>query len=407
MNAVKNRLVEWGFTERRLRLHASALLVALWGVTAVNMVSRGAVALNGHLKGEDYAHFYVLGRLAIERDASGLYDAAAQTGKIALAIPDASPPHFVPVYGPQVALFFAPFALLPYLLSVAAWWVVSTAIYLACCWQFWRTCPRLVGYTPHFGVFALAYPGFWEVIIHGQTSVLALGCFTMLWGALRQRRAVRDVLGGVALGLLFYKPQLGLAAGVVLLASGAWRLVAIASLIAAAQLAAGWAWFGWDAVAAYGRMLEALPRTASLLEPRLSQLCSLRGFFQLLGVPAPWSLVGYGLASAAVLLVLVRAWRTQPPAIGFSVLVVATILVAPHATVYDLVLVAPVLILLANEAVGSERAYAPLLYAAYLAPLSGALAAVTHVQLVAPILLALLWSVLHAPRAVVSVPAER
>lgn len=400
-------MVERWFTVRRLRLHASALLIALWGVTAVNMASRGAVALNGHLKAEDYAHFYVLGRLALERDASGLYDAAVQTGKIALAIPDAKPPYFVPVYGPQVALFFAPFALLPYLLSVAAWWIFATAIYLVCCWQFWRTCPRLADYTPHFGVVALAYPGFWEVIIHGQTSVLALGCFTMLWGALRQRRAVRDVLGGVALGLLFYKPQLGLAAGVVLLASGAWRLVAISALIAAAQLAAGWAWFGWDAVASYARMLEALPRTASLLEPRLSQLCSLRGFFQLLGVPEPWSLVGYVLTSAAVLVLLVRAWRTQPPAIGFSVLVVATILVAPHATVYDLVLVAPALILLANAALESDRAYAPLLYAAYLAPLSGALAAVTHVQLVAPILLALLWPALRAPRATVRMPAEK
>jgi glycosyl transferase family 87 len=389
---------EGWLTARRLHLHALALLVALWGVTAANLATRGAVAVNGHLKGEDYAHFYALGRVALAHDAAGLYDSAAQTAIIAAAIPDARPPTFVPVYGPQVALVFAPFALLPYLVSLALWWTVSIALYLACCWQFWRRCPELAGPTPRFLLFALAYPGFWELIVHGQTSVLVLGCFTMLWTALRNPGAPRHVLGGIAMGLLFYKPQLGIAAAVVLLASGRWRMLAVAALTVCVQFALVWAWFGGGAIVEYTRMLRLLPGVSALLEPNLSQMCSLRGFFQLLGVPEAWGLVPYAASSAVVLAVLVRAWRSRPPAIGFALLLLATILVAPHATVYDLVILAPALILLANEAAGPSPACLPWLYVAYLAPLSGVLAAVTRVQLVAPVLCVLLWTVARAPR---------
>ncbi|MEP6919092.1 MAG: glycosyltransferase family 87 protein [Acidobacteriota bacterium] len=392
-------------TPRRLRLHAMALLAALWGVTAVNLATRGAVTLNGHLKGEDYAHFYALGRIALAHDASDLYDSAAQTATIAGAIPDARPPTFVPVYGPQVALFFAVFAVVPYLVSLTLWWTVSTAVYLACCWQFWRRSPALAGAKPRFFLFALAYPGFWELIVHGQTSVLVLACFTLLWTALRDRNRPRHLLGGIALGLLFYKPQMGIAATVVLLASAQWRVLTVAALTVVVQFAAAWAWFGWEAIAGYIRMLRLLPAVADLLEPNLSQMCSLRGVVQLLGVPEPWGLAAYAAASSIVLAVLVHSWRTRPPAVGVALLLLATILVAPHATVYDLVILAPALILLANKAAAASPVHVPWLYAAYLAPLSGGLAALTHVQLIAPVLCVLFWTVVRTTRASPAVSA--
>ena len=63
----------------------------------------------------------------------------------------------------------------------------------------------------------------------------------------------------------------------------------------------------------------------------------------------------------------------------------ATVLVAPHLTVYDLLILAPALLLMADWAVGDTQRYAPvmslLLYLCYPLFLLGPLARITHLQL--------------------------
>src|SRR6185295_12911063 len=56
----------------------------------------------------DFAHFYVLGAVANERDAQALYDTDRQAAVLRRVIPGADS-RFPPAYGPQVSLFFGPF----------------------------------------------------------------------------------------------------------------------------------------------------------------------------------------------------------------------------------------------------------------------------------------------------------
>jgi hypothetical protein len=68
------------------------------------------------------------------------------------------------------------------------------------------------------------------------------------------------------------------------------------------------------------------------------------------------------------------------------VLLLATVLVAPHLTVYDLVLLAPALLwisdwLIANRSHPATHRLGWLVYASYVLPLFGPLAKFTHVQL--------------------------
>jgi hypothetical protein len=91
-----------------------------------------------------------------------------------------------------------------------------------------------------------------------------------------------------------------------------------------------------------------------------------------------------------VLALTVRLWRTSVPlGIRYSGLILATLLVSPHVGVYELVLLAPAFILTASESERSadalRRTFRVVLSLAYLVPVFGGLAAITHVQLSIPV----------------------
>ena len=69
--------------------------------------------------------------------------------------------------------------------------------------------------------------------------------------------------------------------------------------------------------------------------------------------------------------------------VKYSALLLATVLIAPHLIVYDLVILAPAILLLADWAISqvpSRRYVGVLLYLVYLLPLLGPYARWTHVQ---------------------------
>jgi hypothetical protein len=75
-----------------------------------------------------------------------------------------------------------------------------------------------------------------------------------------------------------------------------------------------------------------------------------------------------------------------PLAMRFSALLLATVLVSPHLTVYDLVILAPAILMLADWLIGQSggqtvRGIGTLLYLVYVLPLLGPITRWTHVQL--------------------------
>jgi hypothetical protein len=162
------------------------------------------------------------------------------------------------------------------------------------------------------------------------------------------------------------------------------------------------------------------------LEPRPYQTHSLRTFWSLL-IPWPDLALGlYVLSGAAVLALPILIWkRNSSLALRFSSLLLATVLVAPHLTVYDLVILAPAFLLLADwlvewrTAAGTKagltkaglteaefvddspfRWLGTLLYLIYALPLLGWLAQWTHLQLSVVAMTAtvyVLWSAAAKP----------
>ena len=339
---------------------------------------------NGNLKGTDFLHFYTLGLLAIEHRGDALYDMNAQSAVVAQRVSEAAGIRYLPLYPPQVSLLFAPLAHLSYGKALALWWICSALIYAACCYGIWRVCPNLRCRGRMVCLLAVAYPAFFHLIAWGQTSALALACFTGFFLLVRRGH---EVLAGVILGCLVFKPQLGLAAGVVLVFVGAWRILAGTVPAAVAQLSAGVFHYGWDPLRLWIRSLWNIQHSTTLLEPRPYQTHCLRSFWSML---IPWGtlpIILYAISAAVVLAFAMRVWkRSRDWAPRFSLLLVATVLVAPHLTVYDLVILAPAFLLLADWLLSQQETQTSgilgvLLYLVYTLPLLGFLSQWTHVQL--------------------------
>src|SRR5271166_3882637 len=252
------------FTATRLRTHGLILALCLWSVYVWNMTTPGLIDRAGNLKGTDFLYFYTVGSLALTHRGSDLYNMTEQSKLAAERVPAAAGIHYLPLYPPQVSIFFAPFARLPYPCALILWLFVSSLIYGGCCHSLWRACPNLRNHKLTVVILALAFPAFWNLIAWGQTSALALACFTVAFFALR---AQRGLPAGLALGCLIFKPQLALAAALVFVVTLNWKVIAGALLSATMELAAAWLYYGSAPIRDWMHTLLNLPNVLPQLEP--------------------------------------------------------------------------------------------------------------------------------------------
>jgi alpha-1,2-mannosyltransferase len=393
------RAAPW-FSAKRIRIHALLLAICLWTIYAIDMSAPGMIDRNGLVKGTDFLHFYTLGNLALHGRGDLLYDMRAQAELTHEFVAHAPDSVYVSLYGPQMSLFFEPFARLPYGMALTGWLLLNLVIYAFCCYAVYQKCPNLHAYRWTIVILAIAFPGLFHLLAWGQTSGLALLCFTLAFLALENDR---PLLAGLAIGSLIFKPQLAIAAAVVFVFTRQWKVTAGAMMAATLQLIIAWMHYGSEVMRAYWHALTHVKDVMPLLEPRLYQTHSLRSFWSLL---LPWqnlAFILYAASALAVVVFTVRVWKTEsksesPLAPRFSALLLATVLVSPHLTVYDLAILAPAFLLLGDWALShTQDQSAPqvqhLLYFCYPLFLIGPLARITHLQLSVVAMTALLWIV--------------
>lgn len=384
------------FTRRRIRGHATVLAVLLWTLYAANLTHPGLRDWLGQVKGTDFVHEYVLGKIALERNEPLLYDYQGQLQLSRQAIPGLESESYLPVYGPQVSLLYSPFGAFPYLWGAALWMLFSAAIYAACCYAVWRSSPNLQREGTTIAILAVAFPAFFNLIAFGQNSAIALVAFVLAYLALRRGK---PFFAGMALGLLLYKPPLGIAAAVLFVLTLEWKLILGGLVTAAGQFGIAWAYYGKISLLDYVHALRKLGQNAGLLEPKLYQMYSLRSFWQML---LPWPRVSFSLylISAVIALVLLyRTWCSPGPlSLRYAAFLLATVLVDPHLTSYDLVVLAPAFLLIGDWILGTSIAQDSirikwLLYLSYALPLFGPVIRDLHVQAAVPAFFLLLAAI--------------
>jgi alpha-1,2-mannosyltransferase len=294
----------------------------------------------------DFAGFWSVGHMVLDGRAGEAYDPAAALAVQAAHFPaqEVRLPWFYP---PQLFFVFAPLAELPYLPAFFLW---TGACLLALAGALRALAPE----TPAVWLL-LASPGLYWILRFGQTGVLVAA---LLGGALYLLARRRPLGAGALIGLLAFKPHLGLLIPFALIAGRQWRAFAAAALTALALAGACALAFGPDI---WLRFLEAI-KVAVAWQGRGAlpheQLVSLYALLRVLGLSEGAALALQAGLALGVLTVVLGVWRRMGATLLSGALLAAgSLLVSHHVLGYDLVLLAPAMAILAAD--GLARGWLP------------------------------------------------
>ena len=322
----------------------AAIIVATLGwlaVLAFVAIGSGERSAFGPLKWADFVHFYTLGDVARTHQGDLLFDNQALHARQSALVPASSDDGFVAVYGPQTALIFAPLSVLSYIPAGALWAVLTLGIYAWAVWLAWRPSREVLPDRVFLIAAALAFPPVWQLVMYGQTTAVLLVAFA---GCLWALEHDRHLLAGVALSLITVKPQWGLVLAPVFILAGEWRMIAGVLIGVGIQIIAVVAVFDVSVFREYVEALRSLPSVTALLEPDAYKMHSFRALTNLLPTSFDWAV--WAVLTLITVWGAARLWRdrSKPWRVRFGVLVIASALVNPHLTVYDVtVMVLPLL----------------------------------------------------------------
>jgi hypothetical protein len=342
----------WIIQYAEARAHATIVAGILWIAAAILLSNSGEHDRLGKLKGADFVHFYTIGRIALTAKTPALYDLTTQHALQVQLVPASASDTFLPVNPPQTALLFAPLAMFPYGIAALLWAVTTAIVYGLVVRSAWRPARSLIPDAVFVGIAAAAFPPFWNLILHGQSTTAPLLAFWLGWKALEHDR---KFLAGMALGLLAIKPQFGLALAAVVLVCGEWSLLAGIAASVTIQIALVAVFISASVLSEYFSTLQQLSSMVGMLEPRPYQLHSIRAITNLL--PGTWlGLFLWFALSAVVIGRTIHVWRSVAPVgVRTAVLVIASALVDPHLTIYDATVLALPFVLLGGWVQQSER----------------------------------------------------
>jgi uncharacterized membrane protein YiaA len=283
----------------------------------------------GYYIGLDFVNYWTGGRLALSGDVGVLYDVSAYNELLRRLFAPANE-FMIFSYPPNILPLLAPAGSLPYLVALPIWLALGTAAFLAVSFGEWPR--REDGWL----LVAIALsPVLWVNLNFGQLGLFLAALFV---GALRLLPA-RPLVAGAMIGLLTIKPQLGLLLPLALVAVGAWRAIAAATVSALALAALSVALYGmapwlawWNETAAHqvAIMNETQAFFATQMVTPFSALRSL-------GAPVDAALAFQGLVTALVVAATWLVLRGQAPwPLKATVVAFGAMLAVPYVLAYDL-----------------------------------------------------------------------
>jgi hypothetical protein len=333
--------------ERRLLVY-SRLCVAIYVVGLLSWLTARVWLAEAPITTlrNDFAGLWSVGHMVLQGRASEAYLPDLALAAEAAFVPE----HEVRLpwfYPPPVFALIAPLAALPYLPAFFLW---TGGGLFGLAWSLRALAPK----TPAIWLL-LASPGLFWILRFGQTGVLAAA---LLGGALFFMARGRPLLAGILIGLLTFKPHLGLLVPFALIAGREWRVFAAATLTALGVAAASTLAFG---AAVWPRFFEAMEIAMTYQAHGAlphNQLVSLYASLRVLGLSNEPALALQALLGVAVLAVVLRVWHDMGACLMSGALLAAgSLLAAPHVLGYDLAVAAPAVAILAAD--GLRRGWLP------------------------------------------------
>ncbi len=314
----------------RVSLYAwlpASLLCAVYAAILLRLVQLGAwpVLADGGLAGIDFVPLYVAGGLARAGEAAQAYDWGVLLDLQRAAGGPGTGGWLNP---PTFFLVMAPLSALPYAVAFATWIAGTAAVYALGLW-------RAFGH-PAAVPLGFAAPATLFCVWLGQSGLLAAGLLGLCLALIDRR----PVLAGILLGLLTYKPHLGLLFPLLLAAGGHWRSFLAAAATTLAMAALSLLLFGAEAWLAF---LFSIGTTGDIYFGGAEPACSVHGAVlhgtgsQALAVALH---AAAALAAAAAALSLWRRGAGGPAEARAAAAIAAGLLVTPYAFVADAALLA-------------------------------------------------------------------
>jgi hypothetical protein len=340
------------FTERSLRLYGSGMLIAVvaafillwWGKARGDWV----VSRDGTIGSIDLCWMWVSSKIAASSDPGALYDPTAVT---ALYDKLFNPGeclfrHHQYIYPPTFLFFIYVLGILPYLAAFALWVIATLLLYEVAIYAIVRRSVALIAAMAPFPVaknIQLGHNGFLTAGLIGLSLVFVES---------------RPWLSGIFLGLLTYKPQLGVLFPVALLASRNWRALASATatgFLLAAGAAIVFGYEGWVAFAG------SLFNRTSGLSPDAQIYITLESVYGVLHRAGASDTLAWLVQAGLVVLLAAWLWtvwaKPVPHALKAAILCIAAVLVSPYVLHYDLCVLSIAVAFLVSD--GLARGFLP------------------------------------------------
>jgi arabinofuranan 3-O-arabinosyltransferase len=278
----------------------------------------------------DFVNVWAAGRQALAGGPAAVYDVALHKAAEVTAVGHDFEGEYPWLYPPTFMFVAVSLALLPYGMAAAAWLALTFSAYLVVVRAIIRHRAGIL--------LACAYPGLLANAVVGQNGFLSAA---LLGGALLLLPG-SPVMAGCLIGLLAFKPHLGILLPVVLIAGGYWRATAAAAVTVGLIALSSWAAFGPDAWTAF---FQSLPMASqSTLEQGRAEwgkLQSAYGVVRMMGATSALAWVVQGVLAGAVAVALAALWRSKTSFdLKAAALAVGTVMVVPYIFLYDLVILA-------------------------------------------------------------------
>jgi alpha-1,2-mannosyltransferase len=341
---IENRI----FAERRIRFYGFGVAVAYALSLAWRLVHAQWVILpDGRLRCVDFGWMWLSGRFAVSGDPAQIFDYSTFSAAQLALFGHNNCPFITPYVYPPTNLFVTYFlGFMPYLPAFGVWILATLFLYGTAVYTIIprraaviaAMCPFCVAVNADFG--------------HNAFITAALIGFSL--GFLERR----PWLSGIFLGLLSYKPHIGVLFPLALLASRNWRALAVATVatvILGIGAAVAFGPEGWTS------FLHTLLDRQSTLSPDSAVPLALHSVFGLLrwvetSGQVAWC--GHLIVAAIVALTVWVVWAKPIPfSLKAAVLCIGSAMVPPYILFYDLCILSIAVAFLVRD--GMSRGFLP------------------------------------------------
>lgn len=292
----------------------------------------------------DFVLLWAAGRMALAGHAAAAYDWSTLKPLQESILGHPFSGYLGWLYPPTVFFIAVPLSLLPYA-GAFVLWVFSTFIaYLA-------AIRAIIG--DRIGYFlAASFPAVLANFIIGQNGLLSA---SLIGGVLILMERL-PICAGILLGLLSYKPHLGILFPIALLVSGRWWVLASAGVVAALMAGASWAMFGSESWNAFLSGIGQAANNETFAD--WGKLQSAFGLMHTLGGSEMLAWVVQAIVALVAVSAIIVLWRSRATyEIKAAGLGTGVMLVTSHIYIYDLAILAVPLAFLFR--LGRKRGFLP------------------------------------------------